>query len=96
MTMKATRHHLCATAIAAVIATAIATMGKALLSSVNRIQRGDGGVARATAMVAQRWRRGDVGGKGRGEAVTLMDEAGGGRRRRQRRCVGPESPFHSV
>jgi len=30
-----------------------------------------------------------------GAAMTSMDEAGG-RRRRQRRCVGPESRFHSV
>jgi hypothetical protein len=44
-----------------------------------RWQRGNGGAA----MAAQRWRRGDGGGKGRGKAMTLMDEAGGGRRRRQ-------------
>jgi hypothetical protein len=34
-------------------------------------------------MAARRWRRGDGGGEGRGEVMTSMDKAGGGRRRRQ-------------
>jgi hypothetical protein len=96
MTMKAARCHLHATAIAVVIATTIATMGKALPSSDNRIQPGcgDGG---SVAMAARQGRRrgegggdggGDGGGKG-GSRWTRQDK-GAGRRRRQWRCVGPE------
>jgi hypothetical protein len=52
MTMKAARRHRRATAITAVIATAIATMGKALPPSVNRIQPAEATVAAATVAMA--------------------------------------------
>ncbi len=48
-------------------------------------------------MALRRWRCGDGGGEGMGEAMTLMDEAGGGSEEEKTAgCVGPESCFHSV
>ena len=87
MTMKAARHQRCATPVAAVIATVIATMGKALphsqltgwaaMVAARRWWRGDGGAAMAAAMAG-------------GQGGDSMDEAEGGMRRRQWRCVGTE------
>jgi hypothetical protein len=95
MTMKAVRCHLCATAIAAVIATAIATMGKALPSSDNRIQPGcgdDGGDGGSMAMAARRGRRrGKGGGDGGGAARAAAMAAARRRWRRRWRGQGGES-----